>query len=363
MSNIELASARDELEKARIGLQATQSDAGLQGQGAALDARNKRLLADRQQAVVAELQRPVAALTLRAPFDGQVGKVQIAQGTNVAINAPILSVVDLSEFEVEIRVPESFARDLSIGVPAQVTSQAPRSRPRSRRSRRKWSTAKSPRACASTTASSPPGLRQNQRLSARIVLDTRKNVLMVERGPFVEQDGGRWAWGGGRPQRQPPADPDRHQQPGLRGNRLRLEGRRPHRRLRQRPVRRRRARGDQLIRPITALPHSLSRTTVPKTRRNSAMLEMRQVSKIYRTAMVETHALRSLDLHVREGEFVAVTGPSGSGKTTFLNIAGLLETFSEGDYLLDGENVRGMSDDARSRLRNHKIGFIFQAST
>ena len=90
------------------------------------------------------------------------------------------------------------------------------------------------------------------------------------------------------------------------------------------------------------------------------MLEMRQVSKIYRTAMVETHALRSLDLHVREGEFVAVTGPSGSGKTTFLNIAGLLETFSEGDYLLDGENVRGLSDDARSRLRNHKIGFIFQ---
>ena len=90
------------------------------------------------------------------------------------------------------------------------------------------------------------------------------------------------------------------------------------------------------------------------------MLEMRQVSKIYRTAMVETHALRSLDLHVREGEFVAVTGPSGSGKTTVLNIAGLLETFTEGDYLLDGENVRGMSDDARSRLRNHKIGFIFQ---
>ena len=90
------------------------------------------------------------------------------------------------------------------------------------------------------------------------------------------------------------------------------------------------------------------------------MLEMRQVSKIYRTAMVETHALRSLDLHVREGEFVAVTGPSGSGKTTFLNIAGLLETFTEGDYFLDGENVRGLSDDARSRLRNHKIGFIFQ---
>jgi len=91
------------------------------------------------------------------------------------------------------------------------------------------------------------------------------------------------------------------------------------------------------------------------------MLDMRQVSKLYRTELVETHALRSLDLHVREGEFVAVTGPSGSGKTTFLNIAGLLEDFTGGDYKLDGEDVRGLSDDARSKLRNRKIGFIFQS--
>ncbi len=91
------------------------------------------------------------------------------------------------------------------------------------------------------------------------------------------------------------------------------------------------------------------------------MLDMRQVSKVYRTELVETHALRTLDLHVREGEFVAVTGPSGSGKTTFLNIAGLLEDFTGGEYVLDGENVRGLSDDARSKLRNRKIGFIFQS--
>ena len=69
------------------------------------------------------------------------------------------------------------------------------------------------------------------------------------------------------------------------------------------------------------------------------MLHMQAVTKVYRTELVETHALRSLDLHVREGEFVAVTGPSGSGKTTFLNIAGLLETFTGGTYLLDGEDV------------------------
>ena len=91
------------------------------------------------------------------------------------------------------------------------------------------------------------------------------------------------------------------------------------------------------------------------------MLQMQSVSKVFRTEQVETHALRSLDLHVREGEFVAVTGPSGSGKTTFLNIAGLLETFSGGEFRLDGEDVRGLSDNARSKLRNKKIGFIFQS--
>lgn len=90
------------------------------------------------------------------------------------------------------------------------------------------------------------------------------------------------------------------------------------------------------------------------------MLQMTAVSKIFRTEQVQTHALRSLDLQVREGEFVAVTGPSGSGKTTFLNIAGLLETFTSGQYLLDGQDVSHLGDNARSRLRNQKIGFIFQ---
>jgi putative ABC transport system ATP-binding protein len=91
------------------------------------------------------------------------------------------------------------------------------------------------------------------------------------------------------------------------------------------------------------------------------MLEMQHVAKVYRTDLVETHALRDLSLRVEEGEFIAVTGPSGSGKTTFLNIAGLLETFEAGTYRLDGEDVGRLSDDARSRIRNQKIGFIFQS--
>ena len=90
------------------------------------------------------------------------------------------------------------------------------------------------------------------------------------------------------------------------------------------------------------------------------MLHMQHVTKVYRTELVETHALRSLDVHVADGEFVAVTGPSGSGKTTFLNIAGLLEEFTGGDYSLDGVDVKGLSDNARSKLRTEKIGFIFQ---
>ena len=91
------------------------------------------------------------------------------------------------------------------------------------------------------------------------------------------------------------------------------------------------------------------------------MLDMQGVAKIFRTDLIETHALRNFDLKVEAGEFVAVTGPSGSGKTTFLNIAGLLETFEHGSYRLDGEDVSRIGDDQRSRLRNEKIGFIFQS--
>jgi putative ABC transport system ATP-binding protein len=90
------------------------------------------------------------------------------------------------------------------------------------------------------------------------------------------------------------------------------------------------------------------------------MLRMTNLSKVYRTHMIETHALRGFEIQVNQGEFVTVTGPSGSGKTSFLNIAGLLEEFTDGEYVLDGVNVKGMDDNARSRLRNEKLGFIFQ---
>ncbi len=91
------------------------------------------------------------------------------------------------------------------------------------------------------------------------------------------------------------------------------------------------------------------------------MLKMHRVSKIYRTDTVETHALREFSLEVEEGEFVSGTGPSGSGKTTFLNIAGLLEELTSGSYELDGRDISSLNDKERSRVRNEKIGFIFQS--
>jgi putative ABC transport system ATP-binding protein len=91
------------------------------------------------------------------------------------------------------------------------------------------------------------------------------------------------------------------------------------------------------------------------------MLEMSHIKKVYRTESIETHALEDLSLTVAAGEFVSVTGPSGSGKTTFLNVAGLLDTFDSGRYLLDGKDVGRLTDREMSQIRNRTLGFIFQS--
>jgi putative ABC transport system ATP-binding protein len=91
------------------------------------------------------------------------------------------------------------------------------------------------------------------------------------------------------------------------------------------------------------------------------MLQMNNIRKVYRTDLVETHALEGLSLTVNDGEFVSIMGPSGSGKTTFLNIAGLLDVFDGGSYRLDNQDVSRLSDREMSRIRNQRIGFIFQS--
>jgi putative ABC transport system ATP-binding protein len=92
-----------------------------------------------------------------------------------------------------------------------------------------------------------------------------------------------------------------------------------------------------------------------------SLIQLQKVKKVFITDEVETHALSSIDLEIHNGEYVSIAGPSGCGKTTLLSILGLLDTPTEGEYLLNGEPVADLSASDRARIRNREIGFIFQA--
>jgi len=91
------------------------------------------------------------------------------------------------------------------------------------------------------------------------------------------------------------------------------------------------------------------------------LIKLEGVTKVFYTDEVETHALSGIHLEIRRGEYVAIAGPSGCGKTTLLSILGLLDSPTEGVYLLNGRPVSGLSASERARIRNREIGFIFQA--
>lgn len=91
------------------------------------------------------------------------------------------------------------------------------------------------------------------------------------------------------------------------------------------------------------------------------MIKLEDISKVFRTSEVETVALNRVNLEVNEGEFVAVMGPSGCGKSTLLNILGLLDSPTEGSYRLIGEEVAGLKEKQRTRVRKGKLGFVFQS--
>ena len=91
------------------------------------------------------------------------------------------------------------------------------------------------------------------------------------------------------------------------------------------------------------------------------LISLREIRKTYTLGEVEVHALQGVSLDIDHGEFVALMGPSGSGKTTLMNTLGCLDHPTSGSYRLDGEEVMEMSGDQRARLRNRKIGFVFQS--
>jgi HlyD family secretion protein len=198
VSSIEVARAQDTLKKADIGLSHAQHDFGLQDRGAGLDTRNKHLLAQRQQAIVDDLQRQVDELNIRSPVDGIVGTVNITDRTVVPINQPLLVVVDLRELEVELPVPESYADDLRLGMGAEISyggqkyngvlqSVSPEVVNGQVMARLRF-------ADNQPDNKRPTGLRQNQRVSTRVMIEEKPNVLMVQRGPFLDTGGGRVAY-------------------------------------------------------------------------------------------------------------------------------------------------------------------------
>ena len=192
-SELQALRAEDALEKAQFAFQQAKSTYDSQPKQNRFDIDSKKALLDRQQFLVDDLKRQVDGLNVKSPVDGQVGQVQVADRASVAKDAPLLTVVDLSALEVEIKVTESLARDLRSGMTADLEGGG-----------HHWQgvvSGVSPEVVAGQVtarlrfgAEKPAGLRQSQRLSVRIFIDRRDNVLMVDRGSFVDQEGGGFAY-------------------------------------------------------------------------------------------------------------------------------------------------------------------------
>ena len=193
VSQLDVDRHKDTLEKAQIQLQHAKANLGMDDSSLTLEVRAKKLAYERQKLLVADLKRQVDELNVRSPVDGQVGQLFIAQTATVPKDAKLLTVVDLSALEVQVNVPESFARDLAPGMPAVISGNG-----------RDWKgavSAISPEVVNGEVVArvrfegdKPRQLRQNQRLSVRILLDKRENVLTVARGSFVDESGGRYAY-------------------------------------------------------------------------------------------------------------------------------------------------------------------------
>jgi HlyD family secretion protein len=184
IAEIEVKRTRTLLDKAEVSYNHIRNNRSLQNDVLLFDVDAKRVARERQSLVVQDLQRQIS---------GQAGQVLVAEHAYVAKDTPLLTVVDLTALAVDISVPEGFARDLAVGMPAQIIAGG--------RELKGELGSVSPEVVNGEVVArvrfaddATQGLRQSQRVSVRVLLDSRDDVLTVPRGPFMEIDGGHSAY-------------------------------------------------------------------------------------------------------------------------------------------------------------------------
>jgi HlyD family secretion protein len=193
INRVDFERAKDDLSLARLEQDSARQAAQFERESLTFEVANRRLQVARQQSIVTETERQVRQLEMAAPFDGMVANVNVQDRDAVAMSAPVMTVVNLSAFEVEFDVAENYASDLVPGTPAEVLYEG--------KTYAGKVTAVSPeirdsqvRGTVVFADQEPPGLRQSQRVSVRLLLERKANVLKAPRGPFVESGGGRTAY-------------------------------------------------------------------------------------------------------------------------------------------------------------------------
>ncbi|OUS32332.1 efflux transporter periplasmic adaptor subunit [Thalassotalea sp. 42_200_T64] len=193
ISQIDFEKAQDDLANAKLQYEHAVADANLDKESLDFDLQSLVLQIQRQQLLVKDLLRQVEALEVKSPVNGIVGNLNVQNKTYLTKNQAILMVVDLSKFEVEVDIPESYADDLAIGMDVQINFDQQLFSARL--------VTISPEILNNQVTgrvrfeqSMPPGLRQNQRLNTRILLEARADVLQVRRGQFLDSSNGKFAY-------------------------------------------------------------------------------------------------------------------------------------------------------------------------
>ncbi len=190
---VDYLKAVDTLRSAEIRSKHASQAAELEGEDVGFELQTKAAQLQRQRVTLANAQRRVDELTLRAPVDGFIGTLSVSDGTVVAANGPLMTLVDLSRLEVELEVPESYVADLGLGMAAEIQVGTTKAMGKL--------SALSPEVVKNMVlarvrfdGAQPTGMRQSQRASARLLIEDKPNVLLLPRGPFVENEGGRFAY-------------------------------------------------------------------------------------------------------------------------------------------------------------------------